>query len=114
MRFILLFISILLFCNLTLFIEGYSYIGYAVVISLLLIDKMNEKGLNIFNYSVLFGAVILSLLNIVREVFFKVGIFEIFDPTKVNYISLIALIYLLISIISGILWYKRKNQSIGC
>lgn len=108
--FYLLLILIIALCNTTLFFKGYSYIGYAVVISVLVgLILFRENHSNI-RFSILSCVFLLSLLNVATEVFYKMGIFPIFNPVKYDQIFYVSTIYLTISIISGMLWHRKQKK----
>ena len=103
-------ILILFLCHTTLFIKGYSYIGYAVVLSVLTGYILFSSKWDRLRFGVISSAFVLSLLNVITEVFFKLDVFPFFDPTKWTRMSTLSCIYLTISIISGVLWSRKKKQ----
>ena len=108
--FYFIFILILALCNVTLFFKGFSYIGYAIVISFFVGYFLFSKEHNVLKFSILSSAFVLSILNVFTEIVYKFDVWHIFNPVKYDFLFLISIIYLTISVISGWLW-KRKKAS---
>jgi hypothetical protein len=112
-RFYIIVVAIVALCNVTILAKGYSYIGYACVISLLMHVIFTMKNpLTKPQYCIVMAGFVLSLLNIATEISDKFYNVSELDPTKYNLMFFVSLIYLIIAILIAKHYGKKGHDKI--